>query len=217
MEKYHKIETLYEFDIKAGKFKYGTFYNKTVELLKDFQWVYTEKIDGMNLRLIWDGYKLSYMGRTDTSEFSKVQKAWIEANIATSMVEQAIEQMFKENAIIIFGEFHGNSINSGYGYSKEYQFKVFDVLVSISEKPITRKYVSRDIVQSIAADLGFDTVPVIFRGTIAEAVQYVKDTQKSTFSDATLEGLVGVPVGDMLDSNGERIIVKIKRRDIQEG
>jgi hypothetical protein len=36
----------------------------------------------------------------------------------------------------------------------------------------------------------------------------------STFSKATLEGLVGKPIGDFLDYRGNRIVVKIKRRDL---
>ena len=215
MEKYHKIETLYEFDLKLKKFNYGVFFNKMVELLKDFMWVFTEKIDGTNFRLIWDGYNMSYKGRKDTSEFSKAQKEWIEANIATPEIEQVLEHMFSNKEVTIFAELHGNNIQKGgHLYSEDYQFRVFDIRMPIVEKPLERKYVSRNVVNSIAADLGFDVVPVIFRGTIAEAIEYVKNNEKSSFSEAVLEGLVGVPEGNLLDENGERIIVKIKRRDL---
>ena len=40
--------------------------NKTVELLKDCIWEFTEKIDGTNLRLNWDGHDMAYGGRKDT-------------------------------------------------------------------------------------------------------------------------------------------------------
>lgn len=215
MEKYHKIETLYEFDLKTKKFKKGVFFNKTVELLKDYTWEFTEKVDGTNFRLNWDGYNASYAGRKDDSEFSKDQKNWIESNIFTPEIEQALEHMFKDRNVTIFGELHGKNINNGYGYSEDYQFKVFDISAPIAEKPITRKYLIREVVNLISETLGFDTVPVVFEGTIDQAIEFVKNNKKSTFSDADLEGLVGVPKGNLLDCNGERIIVKIKRRDIE--
>lgn len=217
MEKYNKIETLFEFDLKTKKFIHGKFFNHTVELLKDYQWLFSEKVDGTNFRLNWDGYNMRYAGRTDTSEFSADQKEYIESNIATPEMEQALEHKFKDKEVTIFGELHGKNIQKvGKLYSEDYQFKVFGMKFPISEKPLKRKYLSRLSVVTIAKSLGFDVVPYVFKGTIAEAMEYVNRTEKSTFSEAPLEGLVGIPEGDLLDCNGEKIIIKIKRRDIKE-
>jgi len=158
---------------------------------------------------------MSYAGRKDTSEFSAEQKKWIESNIATPEMEHLLEQIFKDNEITIFGELYGKNIQKeGKLYSEDYQFKVFDIKLPITDKPITRKYVSREIVEKICESLGFDVVPVVFQGTITEAIDYVKTHEISTFSRAKLEGLVGVPRGNFLDENGKRIIVKIKRKDL---
>lgn len=36
--------------------------------LKNIQWVGTEKVDGTNIRVYWDGYRISIAGRTDKAE-----------------------------------------------------------------------------------------------------------------------------------------------------
>ncbi len=60
---YPKIDSLYLFDNTIKKYLPEVYANKLVELLKDYQWYFTEKVDGTNLRLIWDGYNLTYGGR----------------------------------------------------------------------------------------------------------------------------------------------------------
>jgi hypothetical protein len=125
-----------------------------------------------------------------------------------------LEHIFKDKDVVIFGELYGKNINSGSLYSDNYEFKVFDISMPISDRPISRKYVSRKIVEEICKELGFDVVPLVMVGTIDQAIDFISKNEKSTFSDAELEGLVGVPKGNLLDENGERIIIKIKRRDI---
>ena len=66
MIEYNKIETLYERDIEGTKrLIEGQYRNETVEFLKDVPWEFTEKIDGTNIRIHWDGHKVNYGGRTD--------------------------------------------------------------------------------------------------------------------------------------------------------
>mgnify|MGYP003290714294 CR=1 FL=1 len=60
MIEYHKIETLFERDEKTKKLIEGNFRNKTVEFLKDNLWEFTEKIDGTNIRILWDGHKVTF-------------------------------------------------------------------------------------------------------------------------------------------------------------
>src|SRR6185437_5475217 len=48
---YHKIETLYERDADTFKVIPGALKNRTYGLLKT--WVWTEKVDGTNIRAIW--------------------------------------------------------------------------------------------------------------------------------------------------------------------
>ena len=57
---------------------------------------------------------------------------------------------------------------------------------------------------------------MIVRGTIAEAVAYVKNNPLSTIGTAKMEGLVGRPLVEMRDRCGKRVIVKIKMCDFKE-
>ena len=68
LKEYEKIETLYVRDDNTKKLLEGSFRNETVELLKNIQWEFTEKIDGTNIRIYWDGHKVQYFGRTDKAQ-----------------------------------------------------------------------------------------------------------------------------------------------------
>ena len=60
MTEYHKIEGLFRRDEETKKLMYGEFRNPTIEFLKDNKWEFTEKIDGTNISIVWDGHKVSY-------------------------------------------------------------------------------------------------------------------------------------------------------------
>lgn len=69
MREYHKIETVFERSTDGDKcLQLGKFRNPTVEFLKDLPWQFTEKLDGTNTRVYWDGHRISYGGRTDRAQ-----------------------------------------------------------------------------------------------------------------------------------------------------
>lgn len=56
MKTYEKIETIYARDIEGTKKLIpGEYHNETVKYLKDCEWIWTEKVDGTNIRVYWDG------------------------------------------------------------------------------------------------------------------------------------------------------------------
>ena len=68
MIEYNKIETLWKRDLGGTKrLMPGVFNNPTVEFLKDNVWQFSEKIDGTNVQIAWDGHKISFGGRTADS------------------------------------------------------------------------------------------------------------------------------------------------------
>ena len=71
MKLYHKIETLFERDEKTKKLIIGKFRNPTVEYLKDNVWTFTEKIDGMNTFVLYDGHEVTFGGRTERAQIPK--------------------------------------------------------------------------------------------------------------------------------------------------
>ena len=68
MKEYHKIKSLYERDHHTKKLIEGKYADETIEFLKDNKWEFTEKIDGTNIRILWDGHKVMFAGRTDNAQ-----------------------------------------------------------------------------------------------------------------------------------------------------
>lgn len=211
MNKYPKIEALFERDMEGTKkLIEGKFRNETVEFLKDNTWVCTEKIDGTNIGIVWDGHSVSYQGRTE--------RAQIPAHLMNKLIEmfggndneELFEQKFGENKVILFGEGYGTKIQKGGLYRSDVSFILFDVYL-----PEQDLWLDRESIEDIAKSFDIDVVPIILRGTIKDAINYVKTKPKSTIGTANMEGLVCKPKVDVLDRRGNRIIVKVKVCDFE--
>lgn len=203
MKEYHKIETLFLRSVDTKKMLEGLYRNEAVEYLANNIWEFTEKIDGMNIRVHWDGHKVEFAGRTD--------RAQLPANLVNRLNELfggvenefIFEQTFGNKDVILFGEGYGAGIQKGGEYKKEQDFILFDVMINGT-------YVSRNAVEYTAQQFKLDVVPVVFKGTIPEAINYVKTCPQSTIGTAKMEGVVGRPLVEMTDRFGNRIICKIK-------
>ena len=207
MKEYHKIETLYERDTKTKKLIEGQFRNETVEFLKDTKWVFTEKIDGTNIRIFWDGHKVSFAGRTDKAQIPEELKKRLEKIFGGEDNEQIFEQVFGEKEVMLCGEGYGAKIQkNGDLYCEHQDFILFDVNVN-------GVWLERKMIDDIAAIWELKVVPIVFIGTLEEAVEYVKTKPKSKIGTADSEGVVGRPEQELQDRFGNRLIVKIKVRD----
>jgi ATP-dependent RNA circularization protein (DNA/RNA ligase family) len=207
---YHKIKSLYKRDMDGTKKLVEGFYaDSLVEYLADNQWIFTEKVDGTNIRVVWDGHKVEFFGRTD--------KAQIPVHLVTKLISlfygeenaQIFEQLFGEKEAVIYGEGYGPKIQAGGGlYSSEAQFIAFDVKVSDI-------FLEREAAEVIAEALNIPMVPIVLVGSIKEAVSYVKSKPLSQVAEQEreMEGLVGVPARRIYDVMGNRVIVKIKGCD----
>ena len=108
MKEYLKIETLYNRDIEGSKkLIEGSFRNETVEYLKDNIWVWTEKIDGTNVRIHWDGHNVSIGGRTDKAQLPADLANYLAKTFLTPEVEQLFEQKFNDSVVTLYGEGYG--------------------------------------------------------------------------------------------------------------
>ena len=209
MRTYNKIDTLYNRDVEGTKkLIHGSFRNPAVEFLKDNMWQFTEKINGTNIRVYWDGHKVSYGGRTDNASIPAHLTNYLIDIFGTSEVEQLFEQVFGEKEVIMFGEGYGPKIQSGGNYRPDVSFILFDVM-------ICGNYQSRHTVEDVARQFGVDVVPIVLTGTIQDAIDYVKQNPKSTMGTAMMEGVVGRPLVEMQDRCGNRVIVKIKCKDFK--
>lgn len=209
MKEYEKIETIFVRDEKTKKLNENIYRNETIEFLKDIEWEFTEKIDGTNIRIIWDGHKVSYYGRTDKAQIpSQLMNRLIEL-FGGNINEEMFEQKFGATPVMLIGEGYGAKIQKcGGDYRQDNNFILFDVFVN-------DKYLSRDNVNNIANYFGIESVPVIFSGHLQKGIDFVKTKPNSTIGTAKMEGLVARPKVELYDKNGNRLIVKIKVCDFE--
>lgn len=212
MTEYTKIETIFERDMEGTKkLIEGKFRNETVEYLKENRWIGTEKIDGTNIGIVWDGHKVSYQGRTERAQIPAHLMNKLIEMFGGAVNEELFEQKFGEMQVILFGEGYGAKIQKGGGnYRSDVSFILFDVCL-----PEQNLWLKRDAVEDIAKTFGVDVVPIVYEGDIAGAVEFVKSKPKSTIGMADMEGIVCKPAVDMLDRMGRRLIVKIKVCDFE--
>lgn len=208
MKEYHKIETLFKRDPKTKKLIVGEYTNETVEYLKDNVWQFTEKVDGTNIRVYWDGHKVTFGGRTDNAMIPAHLINKLNDLFGGEVNEQLFEQKFGDTPVELFGEGYGPKIQSGGAYRNDVDFILFDVMIKDT-------YLKRESVEDIANYFGLNIVPVLLEGTIQDGIDYVMNNLKSTIAinGAELEGVVGRPKVEVLDRLGRRAIVKIKRKD----
>lgn len=211
MKEYIKIETVFERDMDGSKkLIEGKFREEAVEFTRNLLWEWTEKIDGTNIGVVWDGHSVSLQGRTERAQITASLVNRLNELFGGETNEELFEQKFGETKVILFGEGFGNKIQKvGSQYIPDsVDFILFDVYL-----PDQDLWLKRDAVEDIAKAFGIRVVPIIFRGTIDDAVRFVKSKPMSTIGTAPMEGVVGRPHVELRDRMGKRLIVKVKTKD----
>lgn len=209
MKTYHKIQNIFNRETFGNnKLIENDYTNKTVEFLKDIDWVWTEKVDGTNVRVYWDGFKVSLGGRTDKADIPSHLKERLEKLFCTPEKEEIFESLFGEKEVILFGEGYGVKIQKGGNYIDNVDFILFDIQIG-------NNFLERKDVEDIAKSFNIDVVPIVGHGTLKEAIDFVKTKPMSTIGKkkAEMEGIVVRPSIELNERNHNRIIVKIKARD----
>ncbi|RLC02787.1 MAG: hypothetical protein DRI57_29770 [Deltaproteobacteria bacterium] len=209
MKKYHKIQTVYKRD-PATRHKTlieGDFSKPEFEYLKENEWIFTEKVDGTNIRVMFEEEHIAFGGKSD--------KAQIPVRLANSLNEKFMplaedfRNIFKDADACLYGEGYGATIQKGGGnYRQDQSFVLFDIKIG-------PWWLQRKDVEDIAKDLGLDVVPIIGTGTLAEMVRKAGEGFNSVWGDFMAEGIVARPSTELMGRNGSRIITKIKYKDFR--
>lgn len=207
MTKYPKIQTVFKRDMSnKGRIIEGEFALNEFEYLKDNKWLFTEKVDGTNIRIEWRrGCKLNIGGRTDNAQipaflYSKLQEIL--------PVEKFESQIDKTDVLCLYGEGFGARIQKGGDKycPDDVGFVLFDVLVD-------EWWLQREVVAEIALSLNIPIVPIRGSGKLLGGVELVRRGLLSTWGAFPAEGLVMRPLVELQRRNGERILAKIKHKD----
>lgn len=203
---YCKIPNIYKREeFGKNRLLIGEYSSDELRYLANLPWVWTEKVDGTNIRVIWDGHRVSFGGRTDNAQIPSHLVNRLNELFGGPDKEEIFEQHFGENPVILFGEGYGEKIQKGGGLYGPVNFILFDVFCGM--------YLERQNVEEIAGYFGISTVPVAGIGTLPEAVDFIRQHPKSKLRDAELEGVVCRPVTELRNRRGDRLIVKVKCRD----
>lgn len=208
MKTYHKIKNIYKRNMEDKSCLIeGKFSLKEFEYLKDTQWYFTEKVDGTNIRVMFNNSEIKFGGKTDNAQ--------IPVKLYDKLNEIFIPQLdkFKEKFedcenVCFYGEGYGGKIQAGKKYSKQENFVLFDVKIG-------GWWLERDSVEEIAEYFGLDIVPIVGEGTLSEAVELVKTGFNSQWGEFEAEGVVVKPTISLHARNGERMIIKIKCKDFK--
>lgn len=219
MKEYQKIETPFVRDMDGSKkLIVGQFRNPIVEYLKNCQWICTEKVDGTNIRVYWDGHKLRFYGRTDAASIPSFLLAKLYDIFDNNETEQVMEQMFADREVILVGEGYGNKIQKcGSNYiQNDVNFIGIDVMIKTKDGE-RFVYLDRRDAEDVFKALGIKMVPIVGTMTLNDAVCTVMSKPYSLISEVkqVMEGVVCVPDVPVYDKSGHRIVVKIKVKDFE--
>ena len=222
MKEYHKIQSIYFRDPENNykTFLTGQWSTPELEYLQNAEWLFEEKIDGTNIRIMYDGQSIKLGGKTDDAQLHMQLVGNIRTllgldGVAEPETLKKWSEIFvpKEDSpleVCLYGEGYGPGIQKGGGnYRKEKGFILFDVKIG-------QMYLTRESVRDIARQLNLEVVPEIGRGTLHDGIALVKAGFKSTFGDFMAEGIVARPVVELKDRRGHRIITKIKHVDFAQ-
>jgi RNA ligase len=208
---YHKINTMFKRDMEnGGKLIEGEWADPALEFLAQNVWEFTEKVDGTNIRVHWDGKgKVAFGGRSDNAQIPVVLLDRLTKLFRPYDGADCLYATFPDAEVTLYGEGYGPKIQKGGGnYGSSVDFVLFDVRIGDF-------WLRRDDVQDVGQKLGIGVVPVKRRGTLHDAIHLVKTGFTSYWGYFEAEGIVARPVVELYDRQGHRIITKIKARDFR--
>lgn len=220
-DKYPKINSVWKRDEK-GNILPGQYSTPEIEFLARCEWLWTEKVDGTNIRLSYQpnafrGNEIAFIqGRTDNAQIPPFLLVGLVDMLRSSPLEMVFPDLNPYDQVVLYGEGYGAKIQKGGGnYIPDgVDFVLFDV--KIEPDGGRDVWLQRDSVEDIAQALGWDVVPVVAECPIAEAQRMVRDNLFSSQWDGVRpEGLVGVPKVSLFDRRDKRIMTKIKWKDFE--
>ena len=212
MSKYHKINGVFKRyqkgdEIPEGKSKGDFIFNEWADEsfyhLKDNVWVWKEKVDGMNCRIIIDPEtnNITLKGKSDNAQIPTLLQKWFDE--WKDKNKDALLKNFPDG-VIFYGEGVGPKIQKGKHGFTDYEIILFDVLID-------GMWLKHENVEKIANDINLKVVSVIYERTLSEMIKNMTSMKsKSLFGDFQMEGFVGTPLGNFRDRRGNRIITKLK-------
>jgi len=201
MKQYHKIQTVFLRD-PENRHKTlldGQWAKPEFGILKDIEWTYTEKIDGTNIRIMWDGENVRFGGKTDNAQIPTVLISTLQDTFTKEIMLAAFPEATEA---CLYGEGYGMKIQKGGNYIPDKaDFILFDVKIG-------EWWLLRESVEEISNNLNVGIVPILGKGSLTNAIEMVKEGFTSTIShnkEYIAEGLIMKPSTELFNRKGESI------------
>jgi hypothetical protein len=206
---YHKIDTLFE---RREDFSVDPLRLKKSVLSTISEWDVTETIDGTNVRvMLSESGVVTFGGRTDNAQMAADLLMKLMQTFPRERMIEALWLDGKPTTAVLYGEGYGAGIQKGAAYRPDKSFILFDVLCD------GKWWLDRANVNDVAAKLGIETVPYLGRMALAQIVALVREPFPSKIGTAMSEGIVARPIETLFDKRGERLIIKLKTKDVVKG
>jgi hypothetical protein len=210
MNKYHKIQTVFLRD-PATKFKSlleGQWAHPEFEYLANNEWVFTEKVDGTNIRVMYSFARgLEFGGKTDNTQIPIDLANFLNEKFNPQL--EKFQDKFGDADVCLYGEGYGLKIQKGGKYRSDVSFVLFDIMIN-------GWWLQRADVEQMGKDFNIDVVPIIGKGTLYDLIDIVSVGQTSIWGDFVAEGIVARPAIELKARNGSRIITKLKHKDFTD-
>ena len=210
--KYPKIKSVFK---RGEDFKFTKEWTSQVlSELQDFKWHCSEKLDGINIRIVCDLEKNSFQffGRSDKAIIPQPLELVLSRTIHNIKNNLSAFSSTHSKQLVLFGEGFGNNIRKGGLYlGKNVDLNVFDCYAFISEEK--GFWLNTEHLKELAGALKIKMTPELSPMNIREASEFVKKGFKSQHGTAIAEGLVLKSRYPLYDTFGERLIFKMKTKD----
>ena len=210
---YPKINTLWKRD-STHKIIEGEYSSEVFKNIID--WTVTEKIDGTNIRVSWDGATIELNGRTDNAQIpehllKKLQQLFTKKNMAKVFGEKT--------RVVLYGEGYGPKIQNGERYTDEVNFILFDALID-------DWWLERKNIVDVAKKLNIEVVPEIKMtgyadSLIKQCASLLRQTKHGYVASqinltAEIEGIVATANPLVLFRDGTPVKFKLKIKDYRD-
>lgn len=207
---YSKIQAPFRRAEGSKTITVGDYVDEYVGMLRNITWIGTEKIDGTNCNIVYDGNDVYYLGHTEKSTWNPEVEDWLNKKfVHNDSFIQMCEQQFGEKTVYFNGEIIGPKVQGNLYNLDDYEFILFDV-------KINNVYVNFGAVIDIAVLFGLKFAKLRVSGNLDKCVEFIKERNQFSFiyDKREIEGVVIRPEVELLKRNGERIIYKLKVKDL---
>jgi hypothetical protein len=209
---YHKIANLHRRSPETHKLT-DEYTNPVCRSVRSW-WAY-EKCDGMNIRIILsnpaqvDRKIPEIRGRTDNATMSQHWLEYLLEMFPAEKIASLPEEIWEgSNELVVYGELMGPKINGNPHGFPGLEFRMFDV----AGKRMLRKPEALQVATHLNARF---PALLAWNAPLDEIEEHFREYKTGFPHNSYFEGVVITPPEDLFDRYGNRMIFKLKTRDLR--